>query len=238
INVHQPLIEPAHRSARDDAASLSTVPRNRGAANGARRLKSAVAPEHSKPAIRIIRVWAVWSGHRCCIVCGVRRARSCSADDGACRDTCRDPTPAITSAVAAAVITADVHIAVALVEGAIAAADVRAVASGEIGAVAPGEVSSTGTRPAAASAAATAAAGKSTAAATATATTTKAAAAAPTAATAAPTAAAANQHDRRVGLYRCRGGDIWSKAAVPDRGLRGGIGSQQPDQRDRRHVKE
>src|SRR5207248_6812511 len=191
INVHQPLIEPAHRSARDDAASLSTVPRNRGAANGARRLKSAVAPEHSKPAIRIIRVWAVWSGHRCCIVCGVRRARSCSADDGACRDTCRDPTPAITSAVAAAVITADVHIAVALVEGAIAAADVRAVASGEIGAVAPGEVSSTGTRPAAATAAATAtaaSAGVSTAAATATATTTKAAA--PTAATAAPTATA------------------------------------------------
>src|SRR5438105_9264651 len=141
----------------------------------------------SKPAIRIIRVWAVWS-RRCCIVCGVRRARSCSADDGACRDTCRYPTPAITSAVAAAVITADVHIAVALVEGAIAAADVRAVASGEIGAVAPGEIPSTGTRPAAATAAATAtataaSAGVSTAAATATATTTQAAA------TAAPTAA-------------------------------------------------
>src|SRR5205823_13981662 len=112
-----------------------------------------------------------------------------------------------------------------------------------IGAVAPGEVSSTGTRPAAAAAAAAtataASAGVSTAAATATATTTKAAAtAAPTAATAAPTATAANQHDRRVGLFRCRGGDIWSKAAAPDRGLRGGIGSQQPDQSDRRHVKE
>src|SRR5207244_2029006 len=109
----------------------------------------------------------------------------------------------------------------------------------EIGAVAPGEVPSTGTRPAAATAAATAtaaSAGVSTAAATAAAGKSTAAA---TAATAAPTAAtAANQHDRRVGLFRCRGGDIWSKAAAPDRGLRGGIGSQQPDQGDRRHVKE
>src|SRR5439155_22924915 len=74
--------------------------------------------------------------------------------------------------------------------------------------------------------------------ATATTTTQAAATAAPTAATSAPPATAANQHDRRVGLFRCRGGDIWSKAAAPDRGLRGGIGSQQPDQGDRRHVKE
>jgi hypothetical protein len=119
-----------------------------------------------------------------------------------------------------------------LVEGAIAAADVRAVASGEVRAVTPGEIPATGTRPAAASATATAAGTrKSTTAATATATKSSATPATPTATT------PPHKHQRRTCSFRRSRGDILTDAA--QRGGRGdSLRSHEPDQRDWRYIKQ
>jgi hypothetical protein len=123
-----------------------------------------------------------------------------------------------------------------LVEGAIAAADVRAVASGEVRAVTPGEIPATGTRPAAASATATAAGTrKSTTAATATATKSSATPATPTATPTATTPP--HKHQRRTCSFRRSRGDILTDAA--QRGGRGdSLRSHEPDQCDWRYIKQ
>jgi hypothetical protein len=195
------------------------------AANGMRRFLCG-----SEPAIRVIGVWTIWSCRRR-IIGRVRCAGSSGPDNGTRRDTRCDTAPAIAATVAA-IITADIHVAVPLVEGAVAASDIGAVASGEIRPVASGEVASASTGPVAATAPASAAASASKPAAAATASkaaaTAAPTAAAKTAATAAstPTTAPAHKQDRRIGLFCRRRRDVGRKAAAPCGRIRGCIGSQ------------
>src|SRR5215471_9499518 len=186
------------------------------------------AQGRSKPAVRVIWVGAIWICRGRRIV--VWRAGSGCADYGTRRDTGGNATP--TWPIVAAPVDVDVPVEVSGVEvPAVASGDAGpGTASGDSAAVEPASCGTSAVEPASGETTATATSGETTA----------TAAAAKTAATAASTTAAAQarKHQRRICSIRRRGGDIAGPAGAPGSRRGGCCRSHQPDQGDRRHVKQ